>query len=868
MLPALLSRKRRRSAARSQQRRSLPVGAAACAAAVAIVAANLAAPVASAADDKTTVPPQPRGNIVWAATMQVGESAGLEGYSTLAAGAFGRLDATAFSRGETEHTVSNLLLNRSADNPSWSLLIEFSPPLDHGTESLSLRLGDLWLNLADARTSGGQHVWVGPRPAWRPGGSVTVALREFPEAFAARSIDGWGNNREQPELGTAGATLVRRAPVSPTYALTGGPPSSLPGARQLSNLLSAQTGSVPNTAGATDMVWQWGQFLDHDITLTPVASPAEPLPIPIPDADPVFGSRGAGTSMPLRRSTFDPSTGTSPDNPRAQINAITAFIDASNVYGSDPARARALRANDGSGQLKTSAGGRLLPYNQQGLPNDGGSGRQDLFLAGDPRANEQVGLIALHTLFVREHNRLARAIAAENPGLAGQQVFELARKIVGALMQIVTYNEFLPVLLGPHALGPYGGYDPGIDPSIANEFSAAAYRFGHSMLPADLLHIDTAGQRREVSLVEAFFNPSLLEELGISGFLRGLAARDAQQIDPLIVDEVRNMVFGDRGGPPRDLAALNIQRSRDHGIADYNSARVAYGLAPAASFAEVTSNPAWQQALRAGYGDIADLDLWMGGLAEDHLPGALVGETFHAIITDQFLRLRDGDRYWYENDPYLRAHPGLLEMLRGTTLADVIRRNTSISDEIPDRVLGDAAPVLAGCLRGSLAAGYSLVVYEGSTLEDLDSCMQHRQVSIVWTMRDSRWVRHDPAAGVHNDALAEFLASDAAPMTALLVWSAGPAPGDPAPDSPPRSWPSCFSGDMEPGLSLVAFEGGALEDLDACASAAGVKSAWTLDGSEFVRYVPGGPESVNRPFMEIFGEGVPYATPLVVRALT
>ena len=192
---------------------------------------------------------------------------------------------------------------------------------------------------------------------------------------------------------------------------------------------------------------------------------------------------------------------------------------------------------------------------------------------------------------------------------------ELARKLVGALMQAITYNEFLPLLLGPDALGPYEGYDAGVDPGIAHEFSTAAFRFGHTMLPSTLLHVDERGRTRDLSLADAFFNPALVEEHGISGFLRGLAMQPAQEIDTLLVDEVRHVLFGAPGAPPRDLAALNIQRNRDHGVPDYNSVRIAYGLPPARTFADVSSDPQVQDALGRAYRSIGHLNLWSGGLA-------------------------------------------------------------------------------------------------------------------------------------------------------------------------------------------------------------------------------------------------------------
>ena len=629
------------------------------------------------------------GSNVWSASMTVGNNRDLFGYTTFSERPVGALSSDSFVWRGTTYTVTNLAYNRSRGSAgTWDVVIDVWPPLSEGIECLTLRLGDQWLNLADARGNDRQFFWYDIELDWRFRDEVTVGLREFPKGFESRAIDGYANNRFKPEMGMANTQLLRMAGVSLAYGMTREPELDRPPPRSVSNIVSAQTEPMPNTALATDMVWQWGQFLDHDISLTPEATPGETLRIPIPLGDPVFDPFNSGLrSMAFNRSAVDSGTGTAPDNPREQINAITAFIDASNVYGSDAGRTRALRANDGTGRLKTSTGG-LLPFNLDRIENDNGSSRQvqALFLAGDIRANEQVGLTALHTLFVREHNRLADLM--EDSGMTGQEIFELARKIVGAQMQVVTYNEFLPLLLGPDAIESYEGYKPYIDAGIANEFSTAAYRFGHTMLSPSLLLIDDEGREQAMSLRGAFFNPAMITQGGISRLLRGLATQQAQRVDERLIDNVRNLLFGPPGGPGRDLAALNIQRGRDHGLPDYNSVRMAYGLPPARSFADVCSDPLVQEALESAYGELRYLDLWTAGLSEDHLPGAMLGETFHTIIADQFRRLRDGDRFWFENDPYFLANPELLADLRATTLADIIRRNTPIGDEIPDYVFG------------------------------------------------------------------------------------------------------------------------------------------------------------------------------------
>ena len=329
-------------------------------------------------------------------------------------------------------------------------------------------------------------------------------------------------------------------------------------------------------------------------------------------------------------------------------------------------------------------GDHLRAHPEDGLDNDGGSDLSNLFVAGDERANEQIGLIAMHTLFVREHNRLADILASHNPSLSGDEIYQLARKIVGAQVQAITFNEFLPLLLGPGAIGPYSGYDSSVDPTITNEFSAAAYRMGHTLLSSSLLLLNADGEADQISLARAFFNPSFVEEHGISPILRGLSAQPAQEVDTLVIDEARNMLLKEPQGRMFDLAALNIQRGRDHGVGDYNTVRGAYGLSAAESFADITSDPAVQQALMLAYGNVDDLDLWVAALAEDHLPESMVGETLQVVISDQFRRLRDGDRFWFENDPFFMANPELLDQIRGIALANVIRCNTYLEDDIQD----------------------------------------------------------------------------------------------------------------------------------------------------------------------------------------
>lgn len=509
---------------------------------------------------------------------------------------------------------------------------------------------------------------------------------EFDGVLFFRTIDGTDNNLSHSLWGGAGNRLQRLAPPAYEDAIAEPAGAGRPDPRTVSNAVFSQTASIPNNRGLSNMVWQWGQFLAHDIDLTPEDKPSDtsagqPLFIPVPTGDPFFDPENTGTVLiPFFRSIFDPVTGTSPENPRQQVNQITAWIDGSNVYGSDETRAAWLRTMVG-GRLKTSAGD-LMPFNDGTIANDPDMS-PDLFVGGDVRANEQVGLTVMHTLFLREHNRLADEIAAEHPSWSDEQIYQLARKIVGAYMEIITFREFLPALMGPYAPPPEDpGYAEELDPSIFNEFSAAFFRLGHSMLTTTLDRLEEDGSpipEGPLSLLDAFFNPpALIQDGGLEPVLRGLASQRMQDVDTKMVDDVRNFLFGPPGAGGLDLASLNIQRGRDHGLPDFNTLREALGLNPYPDFSGVTSDPGLAQTLEDLYGSVDNLDPWVGALAEDHLPGASLGETLVTMLGFQFESLRMGDRFWCERDPELS--PQKMTEILHTRLSDIIRRNTAIEN--------------------------------------------------------------------------------------------------------------------------------------------------------------------------------------------
>jgi hypothetical protein len=421
-------------------------------------------------------------------------------------------------------------------------------------------------------------------------------------------------------------------------------------------------------------------------------------------------------------------------NPRQQVNTQTSFEDLSQVYGATAGVASALRVvnPDGSPGAKLRTGpGDLLPtesmftaaelatlnHDEGGIANDAHQvPDSQLFVAGDKRVNENIELTAMHTVFMRNHNRLVDQLHALHPTWSDEQLYQEARKLNIAEAEMVTYNEFLPAIFGVNLTSQYTGYNPNIDPAISTEFSTVGFRFGHTLLSnavgrlqnngLDINTVDPNGAA--INLTIDFFQPNLINNNHVPVTLTDLAGNQFQQtsstvgeimkadasnaansMDLRLIDEIRNVLFGVPTGAGTDLAARDVQRARDHGIGTYNQVRVAFGLARVTSYAQISSDPAVQAALAAAYGTFTDsqgvvhdnvdaIDPFEGMLAEDHLPGTDAGPTMSAIVLDQFRRLMLGDRFFFLNENFNTEEKTLLA--QGNTLAKIIMNNTSITN--------------------------------------------------------------------------------------------------------------------------------------------------------------------------------------------
>lgn len=457
----------------------------------------------------------------------------------------------------------------------------------------------------------------------------SVSLSQTPVATACpkeptcpatkyRSFDGSCNNVEHKDWGKSFRAFQRMTPSQyadglqqPRVATDGTP---LPSARLVSStILKDRVKEFPDISA---LYMAYGQFVDHDLTLTPSARGAnntgilccppritddlrhpECLQIEIPSNDPFYSGFSQTCMEFVRTISAPPPTCTL--GPREQINQLTNYIDASQIYGSNDEQAERLRSKSG-GKLTAGggSGGREFPPHRDGGGCRGGNVGSGLFCfqAGDVRSTEQPQLATLQVAFFREHNRIADELAKLNPGWGDEQLYQESRRILGAIMQHITYNEYLPLVLGTRVMkrfnlllnkeGYKDSYDANLDATIFNEFATAAFRFGHSTVPSVARLVNENLGAEEQRLRTKFLQP--YETRLFDNYVRGSLVQGSEFIDEDVTQELTNHLFetGNRGFG-LDLPALNMQRGRDHAIGSYTQVRKICGLEEVQSFQDL-----------------------------------------------------------------------------------------------------------------------------------------------------------------------------------------------------------------------------------------------------------------------------------------
>ncbi|GAA1824450.1 hypothetical protein GCM10009682_50840 [Luedemannella flava] len=459
--------------------------------------------------------------------------------------------------------------------------------------------------------------------------SATPAHASVP--FTIQSLNGSNNNSSNPTWGQAGTNYSRVGNAN--YADNRSQPVSGPNSRFISNrIFNDSHQNIFSERRITQWGWTWGQFLDHTFGLRD--GNGTTANIPFNSADPMEEFTNTLGYIPFTRSAAAPGTGVT--NPRQQVNTQSSYIDAEAVYGTTNSRLEWLRDGSVDGNVTNNAATLMLPGNY--LPRKDARGNpatapamdvdgrllanpDDAAVAGDVRANENLALTATQTLFAREHNRIVALL----PGsLSAEDRFQIARRIVIAEQQYITYNEFLPAM--GVSLPKYTGYKSNVNATISNEFATVGYR-AHTQVhgefvvrteasrysPAEIAALQAQGVTvtpagpqtiLEIPLNVAFFNPDLVEQVELGPALQGLGFIPQYNNDEQIDNQLRSVLFQvpvsgnpqclDGPGLPAcfdgviDLGAIDVERGRDHGMPTYNQMRQAYGLPTKSSFTAIT----------------------------------------------------------------------------------------------------------------------------------------------------------------------------------------------------------------------------------------------------------------------------------------
>nr|XP_022308082.1 peroxidase-like protein 3 [Crassostrea virginica] len=441
------------------------------------------------------------------------------------------------------------------------------------------------------------------------------------------------------------------------------------------------------------MTFSWGQFMIHDVVLTPVstdengedldccdedADHVDCLPIRIPLIDPHF--QGRQTCMSFSRSIPAESYDGCAPGHREQINRLTSFIDGGTLYG-DSLLSHAL-LNAPNGLLNTTKYNLLPPG---GVCKTFTNNRDHCPLAGDERVSENPALGGMHVIWVRQHNHIAQRLA-KITSWSSYKIFQETRKIIGAMLQFITYKHYLPKILSPKTLarrklslresGYESRYDQETDPSVKNVVASAVFRFGHSQIPPELGYLFRDMTSRTFRLEDTFLDPHLVvtqRGVYLPDLVRFVLRNSSRLVDRQIESAVRNTLFIDQKGLSFDLGAFNIQRGRDHGLPPYAEWRKHCGLNVPSTFGQLVDHDIHtREKLSNVYELVTDIDVFVGGISELPEEGSILGPLFNCLIGKQFHDLKFGDRYWFENPGIGGFTTNQLKAIRSVTLASVI----------------------------------------------------------------------------------------------------------------------------------------------------------------------------------------------------
>ncbi|HYY75467.1 MAG TPA: peroxidase family protein [Gaiellaceae bacterium] len=516
-----------------------------------------------------------------------------------------------------------------------------------------------------------------------PGGSAPEG-----RATSVRTLDGTYNDLDEPLMGSIGSRFGRNVPLESTWPEPE-PDILEPSPRVVSRELLTRTELIPATI-VNVLAAAWLQFEVHDWFSHGKDEPDDPWEIELADDDP-WAERPMRIPRTRRDPSHSPESGTAP----TFVTADSHWWDGSQVYGSDPQFARALRAGE-DGKLRLGPDG-LLPRDLE----------ETLDLSG-VAGNLWIGLGILHTLFTLEHNAICDRLRREYPTWTDDQLYERARLVNAALMAKIHTVEWTPAIIAHpttryamHAnwwglvgerlgrrFGRLGSSEVlsgipgsptdhhGVPYSLTEEF-VAVYRM-HPLLPDEYtfrsLADDSVLQERTFPEVGALQTRTRLEELGVANaaYSLGIAHPGAITLHnyPRFLQQ-----FERPDGTTIDLAATDVMRVRERGVPRYNDFRRHFRLRPAGSFEELTDNPEWAEEMRRLYGDVERVDLMVGLYAEPFPKGFGFSDTAFRVFSLMASRRLKSDRFFtrdYTPEVYTRAG---LEWINDNSMVTVLLRH-------------------------------------------------------------------------------------------------------------------------------------------------------------------------------------------------
>lgn len=540
---------------------------------------------------------------------------------------------------------------------------------------------------------------------------TALVVGVYSQCSNVRSIDGTCNNVNNPLWGSSGQFFLEPEGWETWNIQT-------PNIRNISNYVFSDGQTKrdqnytlqdrkavfnPDPRNRNQFMVAFAQFLSHDLGLNPTnfdrTNAFHNYKVQILDpTDPLFQPE-----LPTNKTgilSLDSSGQVQPNGQFLSFNNNTAFLDLSTVYGSYPA-VNALLRSGVNGRLKTDPTGMNLPFDTTvGVPSECGGFRPGVSAAGDLRADENVVITTVHTLFMREHNRLANNFQSANPSWTDEQVYQAARTQNIAQYQNIVFYEFLPLLLGPvvRRLGEYRGYDNRVNPGMDDHFSGAAFRLPHDMVALPVLVLDqncngyvppsSPALQEQNNCIPLFFRA-----VGLEACLRGALNQHAEAVDHHFANGLRSVFLqATTVGGNLDIESSNIFRGREHQLRNFNYLKEYYTgrsyyddhrctpgatVDPIACWNLHTSNATLAVILQSIYGKLDRMDAYVGLATEDMSEPSYFQPVATEIIMEQFGRTRDGDRFWFENrDLYSRSW---IHDMKQVTIADIITRNTNVA---------------------------------------------------------------------------------------------------------------------------------------------------------------------------------------------